>query len=195
VPAPPTIRTERLLLRPFARADAEAVSELAGAFEIADTTISVPHPYSLQLAIDWIMGHERGRRRGRAFRFAITEAASGRLNGCVELRDLDQEHSQAELGFWVGKPFWRLGYASEAASAVVQFGFESLGLNRIYAYHMARNPASGKVLQKLGMRREGILRQRVRKWERFEDVEAYAVLRSDVVSAYNIALPFESTEP
>jgi RimJ/RimL family protein N-acetyltransferase len=102
---------------------------------------------------------------------------------------------QAELGFWVGKPFWRLGYASEAASAVVQFGFESLGLNRIYAFHMARNPASGKVLEKLGMQREGILRQRVRKWERFEDVVAYAVLRGDVVSSSNIALPFESTEP
>jgi [ribosomal protein S5]-alanine N-acetyltransferase len=194
VPAPPTIRTERLLLRPFVRADAGAVLELAGAFEIADTTISVPHPYSLQLATDWIVGHDRGRRRGRAFRFAITQAASGHLSGCVELRDLDQEHSQAELGFWVGKPFWHLGYASEAAWAVVQFGFESLELNRIYAFHMARNPASGKVLEKLGMQREGVLRQRVRKWERFEDVVAYAVLRSDVVSS-SIALPFESAEP
>ena len=181
MPATPTIRTARLLLRPFTRADAGAVTELAGAFEIADTTISVPHPYSAKLAIDWIGGHGRSRQRGRAFRFAITQAESAQLVGCVELRDLDQEHAQAELGFWVGKPFWRLGYASEAGSAVVRFGFESLGLNRIYAFHMARNPASGKVLQKLGMQREGVLRQRVRKWGRFEDVMAYAVLRSDVV--------------
>jgi RimJ/RimL family protein N-acetyltransferase len=181
VPTTQTIRTARLLLRPFARADADAVTELAGAFEIADTTISIPHPYSLQVAIDWIAGHRRPRQRDLGCRFAVTQAESGQLIGCVELRDLNQEHAQAEMGFWIGKPFWGQGYASEAGSAIVRFGFESLGLNRIYAFHMQRNPASGKVLQKLGMVREGLLRQRVRKWGRFEDVTAYAVLRNEIV--------------
>jgi RimJ/RimL family protein N-acetyltransferase len=190
----PTIRTTRLLLRPFARADAGAVTELAGVFEIADTTISIPHPYSLQVAIDWIAGHRRARQRGQGFRFAMTQAESAQLVGCVELRDINHEHAQAEIGFWVGKPFWRFGYASEAASAVVRFGFESLCLNRIYAFHMARNPASGKVLQKLGMQREGVLRQRVRKWERFEDVMAYAVLRSDLGLSLDVAAPLASAE-
>jgi ribosomal-protein-alanine N-acetyltransferase len=190
----PTIRTARLLLRPFARADAGVVTELAGAFEIADTTISIPHPYSLKVAIDWIAGHGRARQRGLGFRFAMTQAETAQLVGCVELRDINQEHAQAEIGFWVGKPFWRFGYASEAASAVVRFGFESLGLNRIYAFHMARNPASGKVLQKLGMQREGVLRQRVRKWERFEDVMAYAVLRSDLGLSLDVAAPLASAE-
>ena len=194
MPTTPTIRTERLLLRPFARADAGAVTELAGAFEIADTTISVPHPYSLQVAVDWIAGHRRARQRGQGFRFAVTQAESAQLVGCVELRDLNQEHAQAEMGFWIGRPFWGHGYASEAGSAIVRFGFESLGLNRIYAFHMARNPASGKVLQKLGMQREGILRQRVRKWGRFEDVMAYAVLRSEIVLSPDAAPPLESAE-
>jgi ribosomal-protein-alanine N-acetyltransferase len=181
--APPTIQTARLLLRPFAPADATRLSELAGAFEIADTMISIPHPYPLQLAIDWIAVHEREPHRSGAMSFAITEEASGRLAGCVELRDVYAEHAQAELSFWIGKPLWGLGYASEAGVAVVRFGFESLGLNRIYAFHMARNPASGKVLLKLGLQREGVLRQRVRKWGRFEDVVAYAVLRSDSISS------------
>lgn len=194
VSATPTIRTARLLLRPFARADAAAIAEFAGAFEIADTTISIPHPYSLQDAIDWIAGHRRARQRAQGFWFAITQAESAQLVGCVELRNPDKEHAQAELGFWVGKPFWRLGYASEAGSAIVRFGFESLGLNRIYAFHMARNPASGKVLQKLGMQREGVLRQRVRKWGRFEDVLAYAVLRGDVGLSLDAASPAESAE-
>ena len=57
--------------------------------------------------------------------------------------------------------------------------FESLGLNRIHAHHMTRNPASGRVLQKIGMRREGLLRERIYKWDRFEDVAVYALLRSD----------------
>ncbi len=192
--ATPTIRTARLLLRPFARADAGAVTELASAFEIADTTISIPHPYSLQVAIDWIAGHRRARQRGLGFRFAITQAESAQLVGCVELRDLTQEHAQAEMGFWIGKAFWGHGYASEAGSAIVRFGFESLGLNRIYAFHMARNPASGRVLQKLGMQREGMLRQRVRKWGRFEDVMAYAVLRSEIVLSPDAVPPLEAAE-
>jgi ribosomal-protein-alanine N-acetyltransferase len=195
VSATPTIRTARLLLRSFARADAGVVTELAGAFEIADTTISIPHPYSLQVAIDWIAGHRRARQRGLGFRFAITQADSAQIVGCVELRDLNQEHAQAEMGFWIGKPFWGYGYASEAGSAVVRFGFESLGLNRIYAFHMARNAASGKVLQKLGMQREGVLRQRVRKWGRFEDVMAYAVLRGEIVLSPDAVPPLESAEP
>ena len=108
-------------------------------------------------------------------------------------------HDTARPGLYnvvpLGKPFWGCGYASEAGSAAVRFGFESLGLNRIYAFHMARNLASGKVLQKLGMQPEGVLRQRVRKWGRFEDVMAYAVLRSDVILSPDTAPPLESAEP
>jgi ribosomal-protein-alanine N-acetyltransferase len=63
---------------------------------------------------------------------------------------------------------------------VIQYGFEALDLNRIYAHHMARNPAAGKVLLHAGMRREGLLRQRVRKWGVFEDVVLYAILRDDL---------------
>ena len=173
-----TINTARLSLRRFAASDAQRVAELAGAFEIADTTISIPHPYPAELAVDWIAQHEQEPHRSRAVTLAASEPTSG-LVGCFELRDIDTEHAQAELGFWIGKPFWGLGYATEAGAALLRFGFEQLELNRIYAHHMVRNPASGRVLLKLGMRQEGLLRQRVRKWGRFEDVVAYAVLRED----------------
>jgi ribosomal-protein-alanine N-acetyltransferase len=181
VPPAATINTARLLLRPFVASDAQRVAELAGAFEIADTTISIPHPYPAELAVDWITQHQCGPHRSRALPLAVTEPASG-LVGCVELRDIDAEHAQAELGFWIGKPFWGLGYATEAAAALLRFGCESLDLNRVYAHHMVRNPASGRVLLKLGMRQEGLLRQRVRKWGRFEDVMAYAALRGDMTA-------------
>jgi len=59
------------------------------------------------------------------------------------------------------------------------YGFEVLGLNRLYAYHMTRNPASRRVLEKNGFRKEGVLRQRVRKWGKFEDVALWAFLRED----------------
>jgi len=98
-----TIRTARLLLRPFVASDAQRVADLAGTFEIADTTISIPHPYPVELAVDWIATHGQEPHRSHAVTLAVTEPASG-LVGCVELRDIDAEHAQAELGFWATRP-------------------------------------------------------------------------------------------
>jgi len=178
VSATPTLRTARLILGPFEPNDAAELQRLAGAREIADTTVSIPHPYELDQAVAWIEQQRREAVRGRAISFAI-RLLKGTLIGSVGLRDIDLEHGQAELGFWIGREWWGNGYAREAASAVIRFGFESLGLNRICAHHMVRNPAAGRVLQSAGMQREGLLRQRVRKWGRYEDVVLYAVIRDE----------------
>ena len=177
--ATPTLRTARLLLGAFDVNDAAELQRLAGAREIADTTVSIPHPYELDHALAWIGQQRREAVRGRATNLAIRLLPEGPLIGCAGLRDIDPEHRQAELGFWIGRERWGNGYAREAASAVIQFGFESLGLNRIYAHHMARNPAAGRVLLAAGLQREGLLRQRVRKWGIYEDVVLYAVIRED----------------
>jgi RimJ/RimL family protein N-acetyltransferase len=179
VSATPTLRTARLLLGAFDVNDAAELQRLAGAREIADTTVSIPHPYELDHALAWIGQQRREAVRGRATNLAIRLLPEGPLIGCAGLRDIDPEHRQAELGFWIGRERWGNGYAREAASAVIQFGFESLGLNRIYAHHMARNPAAGRVLLAAGLQREGLLRQRVRKWGIYEDVVLYAVIRED----------------
>ena len=68
---------------------------------------------------------------------------------------------------------------SEVVQVMVKYGFEKLALNRIYAYHMVRNPASGRVLEKNGFRLEGVMRQRIRKWGHFEDVALRAILREE----------------
>ena len=176
--ATPTLHTSRLLLGPFEPADAAELQRLAGDREVADTTVSIPHPYDLDHALAWI-GHQRREAvRGRATNFAVRLPGS-MLIGCAGLRDIDPEHLQAELGFWIGREWWSQGYAREAAAAVVRFGFEQLGLNRIYAHHMARNPAAGRVLLHIGMQQEGFLRERVRKWGVYEDVVLYAILRED----------------
>ncbi len=179
VTGPPILETERLLLRPLMLHDTPAVQQLAGRREIADTTISIPHPYSEQQAWQWIAGLTDLFVRGKAVVFGLQLKREDRLVGTIGLRDIDAEHLQAELGFWVGVEYWRQGYATEAARAMVAFGFRELGLNRIYACHMVRNPASGRVLAKIGMKHEGLLRQRVRKWGVFEDVVLLAILRQE----------------
>ena len=176
----PSLRTTRFLLRPFLAEDAADLQKLAGAWEIADTMISIPHPYSLAYAKSWIAGLSHFFRSGTGIDFAIVLRESKELIGSVALRDIDHENEQAELGFWIGVSWSGAGYATEAAREVTRFGFDHLSLNRIYAHYMVRNLAAGAVLLKLGMKQEGLLRQRVRKWGAFEDVALSALLRDDV---------------
>jgi [ribosomal protein S5]-alanine N-acetyltransferase len=177
---PPTLETARLILRPFDLSDAPAVKELAGAFEVADTTLNVPHPYRDGVAEAWILTHRQLYRAGALVNFAITLRSTGQLLGAIGLR-VQPGHERAELGYWVGFPYWRNGYCTEAARAVIGYGFDTLGLHRIHASHLYRNPASGRVMVKLGMRYEGRLREHVRKWDRFEDLEKYGILRSEYI--------------
>jgi [ribosomal protein S5]-alanine N-acetyltransferase len=180
VSAKPTLRTARLILGAFTLRDAADVQRLAGAREIADTTLAIPHPYELKHALAWIEQQQQETAGGPTLSLAVRLLTTGTLIGSVGLREIDPEHRQAELGFWIGRDWWGHGYAREAAGAVLRFGFAGLELNRICAHHLARNPASGRVLRAIGMQREGLLRQRVRKWGKYEDVVLYAILRADL---------------
>ena len=174
----PSLRTGRLILRPFATADAPDVQRLAGAWEIADTTLVIPHPYLDGMAEGWIAQQPVDWENRESVAFAITERKGGQLSGAIGLK-LAMAHGTGEMGYWIGVPFWGRGYATEAAREVTRFGFEQLGLNRVHAHHFVRNPASGRVLQKAGLTYEGRLRQHVRRWDRFEDLECYGILRQD----------------
>lgn len=160
-------------------ADAAVIARLAGQRAIADTTISIPHPFFEPQARAWIEKHASEAAAVKHRVFALITKADGQLIGTMGLRDIDPDHCLAELGFWIAVDQWGRGFATEAARAVIGYGFSVLQLNRIHAHHMARNPASGRVLEKAGLSREGILRQRVRKWGVFEDVVLLAVLRQD----------------
>ena len=174
----PTIETERLRLRPFALDDAPEVQRLAGDKEIASTMGNLPHPYEDGVAEEWIRTHQEKFELGEYICFAITHREQGFLVGCIDLA-ITAKHDRGELGYWIGKPYWNNGYCTEAAQAVIRFGFEVMGLNRISAPHFARNPASGRVMQKVGMTYEGCLRQEYRKWGRYEDMVWYGILRSE----------------
>jgi [ribosomal protein S5]-alanine N-acetyltransferase len=176
----PTLETTRLILRPFTFADASEVQGLAGDRAIASTTLNVPHPYEDGMAEQWIGTHQEKYECGELVNFAIVRRADTALMGAIGLR-INPQHAHAELGYWLGKPYWNMGYCTEAARAVVAYGFEILGLHRIHASHMTRNPASGRVMQKIGMRYEGCVRQHVNKWEVFEDLALYGILQSEYV--------------
>ena len=171
----PTLVTAHLVLRPFRADDAPAVTLLAGAREVADTTLHIPHPYPAGAAEAWIATHPPAWAAGTLATYAIVDGAEGALRGAIGLA-IEPAHARAELGYWVGVPYWGRGIATEAARALVGFGFTRLALHRVQARHLTRNPASGRVMQKLGMRLEGVHREAFRKHDRFEDTAMYAVL-------------------
>ncbi len=175
----PRIETRRLLLRAFSLDDAADVQRLAGEREVAATTLRIPHPYDDGVAEAWIATHRAELDEGTTLSLAITRNDTGELVGAVSLMQINDEHGHAELGYWIGKPFWQQGLATEAARAVVEFGFAQLGLDKIHAHCLAGNSGSVRVLEKIGMRREGYLHRHVRRWNETHDVELFAASADD----------------
>ena len=171
----PELRTGRLVLRTYTHADTESLVRLAGTREVAATTLRIPHPYSEQDAIDFIAACRPDFDLGRSVRLAITLRESGEFCGGIGLH-LIPEHHRAELGYWLGVPYWGKGYATEAAKEVVRYGFETLNLKRIYASYVSGNPASGRVLEKIGMHYEGLSPSHICKWGVFHDLVYYGIL-------------------
>lgn len=190
-PEQPTLHTERLVLRPFTPEDAPAVAVLANDPEIAANTLSFSYPYELRMAEEWIAGQPERWEKGELANFAMVVRETNALAGSIGLI-ISAEHGRAELGYWVGRPFWGAGYCTEAARAVVDFGFRALGLNRVQAHHFTRNPASGRVLRKIGMRHEGHLPQWLRKGDVYEDAELFGILREEYEEDYDAV---DSTRP
>jgi ribosomal-protein-alanine N-acetyltransferase len=172
------IETSRLQLRTWGEADIPELVPLIGAREVAATTLRIPHPYEEKHAREFLASIAKENE----LRLSIRQRSDGRLFGGVGLHP-EMPHRHAELGYWIGVPYWGNGYATEAAQAIVRYGFEQIKLNRIFAHHFKHNPASGKVLRKLGMKYEGCMRQHVLKWGQFVDLELYSILRDETDSA------------
>ncbi|MCP5371370.1 MAG: GNAT family N-acetyltransferase [Hyphomicrobiales bacterium] len=144
------LRTDRLRLRPVAFADAETITDMAGDAEVARTTSHIPHPYDLGMAKAWIAKVSQQTNSGELIALAIEDNESYDLIGVISLH-LDGGRSAGELGFWIGRPYWGRGYASEAADAMVKFAFERLRLARVIAAAMPENTASVRIQENAGM--------------------------------------------
>ena len=174
----PVLTTGRLILRPFDVADGPRIDVLAGDRAIADKTARIPHPYPAGGGAAWVATHRELWSSGDAMTCAIVLAGGGEVAGAISL-ELAASRDVAVLGYWLGVPYWNQGYMTEAARALIDFGFGVMGLNRIEATYLMRNPASGRVMEKAGLAHEGVARQAMRKWGVYEDVGMRAIVRSD----------------
>lgn len=136
--------TPRLHLRRPVESDAAATIAIVGDFEVARRLGRVPHPYH-QSHFDEFLAHIVPHEQT----WAIVLRETNELVGMTSLIP-HREHSSAELGYYLGRPYWGRGLATEAGQAIVRFGFERMACAMLTSRYHADNPASGKVLTKLG---------------------------------------------
>ncbi len=146
----------RLFLRPPEERDARVLAKLANDYEIVKNTGRMPFPYAESDARAFIARSVEERALGTEFTFAIVEQGQQSPIGSCGLRLRD---GVFELGYWVARDFWDQGYATEAAGRVLRFAFEDLQAESVWAGYFFDNPASGRVLQKLGFRAAGAVRR------------------------------------
>ncbi len=176
----PLLRTPRLLLRGLRPSDAPAVAEGSGDIRVAQFLTDVPTPYPVEMAAQWIMRRIERGAIGRGPTLAITHADEGPYGhtlGTVALR-IHKRDQRAELGYWLCADAWGQGIATEATHALTAWGFGT-GLAKIYARVIAGNAASVRVLTKIGMRQEGLLRNHLRKGNKLLDVLEFGVLATE----------------
>ena len=140
------LRSKRLLMRKLEDRDAERIALLAGDWDIARMTASIPYPYSVPLARAWMQGLEPDE-------FVRVVEHEGELIGAIGY--LTRDDGSAEIGYWIGKPWWGRGFATEAASALVHYCFSKLRMPRLTCSHFIDNPASERVIGKLGFKPVG----------------------------------------
>jgi len=135
-------------LEPLAPIHAAPLQPLLEDPAIAATT-PFPHPYPPDGAEQYVQESIALREAGTKYVFAVCDS-EGRPIGMALLKDVDREKGIAELGYWIGRPYWGRGHATAAAAAILTYGFETLGLATIAAVTLEANPASVQVLSKLG---------------------------------------------
>lgn len=162
----------RVRIAPFAPEHAPALQRLAADPRIAATT-RLPDPYPPDGAARFIAEATAARAEGTAYAFAVL--AEGTLVGSCGLKEV--QGGEAELGYWIGVPYWGRGYATEAARLVALFAFETLGLRRLHAHTLVRNPSSGRVLEKVGFRAVGEAANPFAEWSPEDRIRRYVLER------------------
>jgi RimJ/RimL family protein N-acetyltransferase len=183
----PTLETKRLILRPFLQSDAKDVQRLAGNKSVSQYTLNIPFPYEDGMAEKWISSQENRWDKREEASFAIVEKTRNRLLGSVGLVKIKDK--VAEMGYWIGEPYWNQGYCTEAARQLIEYAFTSLDLDSITAEHLSDNPASGSVMKKLGMRHC----KRIFKPDRYgntQPLELYEVSRASRSRSAKQGAPF-----
>src|SRR5699024_1607421 len=133
----------------FQKEDAENITKLCNNYNIYKNTLHLPYPYSKKDALLWMEKHLENYHTNKSYEFAVTDRFTGKLYGTIGLTN-NYHFNNGEIAYWIGEEFWGNGFATEAAQAIMDFAFKEKKYHKLYARYFHSNPASGRVLEKLG---------------------------------------------
>jgi ribosomal-protein-alanine N-acetyltransferase len=174
----PTLETKRLILRRMTMKDAQDIFEYSKDPEVARHVLWDAQK-DLSEAKEYCRFMMRRYRQDQPSSWGIIHKASGRLVGTIGYMEYREDHGSVEVGYSLARSLWNGGYMTEALTRVIAHTFETMDINRIEAQHELTNPSSGRVMEKCGMKKEGVLRQRLYNKGKYVDVALYAILHSD----------------
>ncbi|MDD5527444.1 MAG: GNAT family protein [Patescibacteria group bacterium] len=172
------IKGKKINLRQLKKNDDKSLFKYANDRMICRYT-TVPYPYTLKIAQSFIKKTCKNLKIGESYDLGMADSESGEIIGMAALRIKDKKAKIAEIGYWLGRKHWSRGITSEAAAIMLNFGFEKLKLNRIYAKVMKPNIGSIRILEKHGFKLEGILRRHEYKMGKIHDVLMFGLLKEE----------------
>ena len=177
----PVLTTERLILSRPVEGDMQHIIHYLDSDKVySENTANIPYPYKEE-DVEFLI-HEvvdKGFENETDFVFAIRNKENGLIMGLIGIHHWDKANQKAEIGYWLGKEFWNKGYVTEAMAEVLAFGFKVLNLNKMFANFFPHNPASGRVMEKSGMKQEAVLKQEIYKNGKFLDFVRYSILKEN----------------
>lgn len=174
----PTIETERLLLRKITLNDANDMFEYGSDPHVSEYTTWSTHT-SIEDTKYFIKSLLKMYKKRELVDWGIVHKAEKKIIGTCGYVEWSMTHSRAEMGYALSRKYWNQGYMSEAVNAMMEFGFREMHLNRIQAKCQVNNIASARVMEKVGMQLEGILRQQLFVKDEYWDLKIYSILRDD----------------
>ncbi|MDY3317878.1 GNAT family N-acetyltransferase [Riemerella anatipestifer] len=175
----PEIETERLILSLPKNVDLDRITEILNNEVYSKNTINIPYPYTRKNAEFWLQLAKDGINNQNQYIFAIRLKENNEIIGGIDL-GLNKRFNNAELGYWLDEKYWNKGYITEAVKSIIQFGFETLKLKRIFASHFDFNISSGRVLEKSGMKKEGVLKCHTCKNGQYQNHILYAIINEQM---------------
>lgn len=172
------LENERILLRAFVLEDADRVAYLCDNYKIHKNTLTLPYPYTIQDAIDFITYQINYSDPDREMSLAIVDKNTEKLVGSIGLI-CSQIHKRCEAGYWIGEEYWNMGYATDALKIIIKYLFEIKGYNKVYGKHFDTNPSSGKVMEKAGMVYEGAEREHYLRDGEYLNVKNFSMLKRE----------------
>jgi len=173
----PTFRGKLVSLRQLQYKDIHTMPRLVTT-HVVQYLVHMPYPYGREDARRFINKSRRNFRLKKELNFAIDLIENDNLVGVISLQKIDNINKSGQIGYWVGKKYWNMGLASESINLVINYAFLVLQLHKVYANVLTTNRASIRVLEKNGLKKEGILRDSIYKFDKFFDVVLYYKLNS-----------------